>query len=230
MKKLFGKWNAFEIIWLIVFSVIALVITLITKDNLFGFIVFFAGILCVVLAAKGNILNYPVGIINSVGYGYIALQNGLFGEAGLNFIFYLPMNIIGFIFWYKHINNAVVKMRRMKNKTIAILILVSLIIIVLLGFGLSLISGQNTPYIDATTNVLSITATILMLRRFREQWMFYIILNVFTIIMWSIRANAGSPDGVIMIVMWSAYLINSCYGYYNWSKGSQADIEEAIRG
>ena len=43
--------------------------------------------------------------------------------------------------------------------------------------------------------------------------------------MWVIRLLHGSPDGILMIVMWSAYLINACYGFYNWSKGVKA-LEE----
>jgi nicotinamide mononucleotide transporter len=91
-----------------------------------------------------------------------------------------------------------------------------------LGFGLSFIPEQNTAYIDAATNILSVAATILMMMRFREQWVCYIVLNVLTIIMWSIRAANGSPDGLLMIVMWSAYLINAVYGFYNWTKGAAA--------
>jgi nicotinamide mononucleotide transporter len=96
-----------------------------------------------------------------------------------------------------------------------------------MGFGLSLIPGQNTPYIDATTNVLSIVATILMVRRFREQWLLYIVLNIFTIAMWTIRSINGSPDGAMMIVMWSAYLVNAVYGFIVWNHGARALAQEA---
>jgi nicotinamide mononucleotide transporter len=88
------------------------------------------------------------------------------------------------------------------------------------GFALSLIETQNTPYIDAATNVLAVAATIMMIRRFREQWAAYIILNVLSVIMWLFRMADGSPDGLLMVVMWSAYLVNACYGLYNWTKGA----------
>lgn len=65
----------------------------------------------------------------------------------------------------------------------------------------------------------------LTLLRYREQWLLYITLNLFTILMWVIRLLHGSSDGILMIVMWSAYLINACYGFYNWSKGVKA-LEE----
>ena len=224
MKKVstyLGQWNAFEIIWLIVFSAVAVYITLISKDNLFGFTVFLSGILCVVLVAKGNILNYLIGTYNTVGYAWIAWQNGLFGEVAENLLFYLPMNVIGFLMWRKHMDNGTVAMRKLSAKWIVVLSGISVAGTIGAGFALSQLTAQNTPYIDAVTNVLSIVATILMMRRYREQWVAYIVLNVFSVIMWIFRTANGSSDGPLMIVMWSAYLVNAFYGFYKWSQGSQ---------
>lgn len=67
-----------------------------------------------------------------------------------------------------------------------------------------------------------------MLRRYREQWAAYIILNMLSVFMWSVRAMGGSPEGSLMIVMWSAYLINAFYGWYNWSKGVSTEKETQI--
>lgn len=218
-------WNLFEIVWLTIFSSIAIALTIIWGDNLFGFTAFITGVLCVVLAAKGKISNYIFGMYNTFAYAYLAYQNGLYGEMGLNLFFFVPTNIIGFIMWKKFMNQNTVKMRKMSNKSLMIVFVICIIGIIGLGFALSKIEGQLTPYIDATTNVLSVIATFLMLYRFREQWILYIILNVFTIFMWTIRTINGSPDGLMMIVMWTAYLVNAVYGYYNWSKGAKKDME-----
>lgn len=222
-------WNLYEIIWLLLFSAIAIILTLIWKDTLFGLSVFITGVLCVVLAAKGNIWTYIFGMYNTFGYAYLAYNNGLFGEMGLNLFFFVPMNIIGFKIWRKRLTGNIVEMRGLNIKEKIITTIICLISTIGLGFVLSRISGQNSPYIDATTNVLSIIATILMVWRYKEQWILYILLNIFTIIMWSIRTIAGSSDGVMMIVMWSAYLINAVYGYYNWNKGSkQVEVTMAV--
>lgn len=209
------------------FSLTAVVLTVLWKDSIFGFSVFLTGVLCVVLAAKGNIWTYAFGLYNTLGYAYIAFSNALYGEMGLNLLFFLPMNVIGFIMWRKHMQGGQVVMRRLTPLRFALVAAGCVASAFTLGFGLSLIPGQNTPYIDATTNVLSIVATILMVRRFREQWLLYIVLNIFTIAMWSIRTINGSPDGVMMIVMWSAYLVNAAYGFFVWSHGTQLAAPEA---
>ena len=44
-----------------------------------------------------------------------------------------------------------------------------------------------------------------------EQWILWMIINVFSITMWSLLL--GTPEGsVTMIIMFSAYLINGVYG------------------
>lgn len=221
VKKWLGRWNAYEIVWLLAFCAVAVTITIASHDSFFGFSVFLSGVLCVILAAKGNIANYVVGTFNTVGYAWLSWQNGLFGEVGLNLLFYLPMNIIGFLMWRRHLQNGTVSMRKLTAKMSVLAAAACALGIAALGFSLSLIGGQNTPYIDAATNMLSIASTILMIRRYREQWAGYIVLNVLSVIMWAIRASNGSPEGPLMVVMWSAYLINAFYGLYNWTRGAK---------
>ena len=222
MKKFILYWSIYEGIWLVTFCAIAVWITVASGDSLFGFFVFLSGILCVVLAAKGSILNYPAGFFNTVGYAWLAWQNGLYGEVIENLFFYLPMLVVGFLMWRKYIDGSgIVIMRKLLPKAVALISLACVVVAVALGFILSLIETQNTPYIDAATNVLAVVATILMIYRFREQWVAYITLNVLSIIMWALRIADGSPDGLLMVVMWSAYLVNSVYGLYNWTKGAK---------
>lgn len=218
------KWNLYEKIWLSCFVSISLILTILWKDTFFGFSVFLTGVLCVVLAAKGNIWTYVFGMYNTFGYAYLAYTNKLFGELSLNLLFFVPMNILGYIMWKKKLEDKIVKMRKLTLLTQIKLALLSFIGVLALGFFLSKIEGQNTPYIDAITNVLSVVATFLMIWRYREQWVFYIILNIFSVLMWTYRTYYGGQDGSLMVLMWSAYLVNSFYGYYNWSKG----VEEKL--
>lgn len=221
MKKVAGGWSLFEISWLVLFTSIAVGFTVISKDSLFGFTVFITGVLCVVLAAKGNLMSYVFGMYNTVGYAYLAYINGLFGEVMLNLLFFVPMNVIGFYMWKNNRQDGKLIMRQMELRGLLLVGAVCVLGCLLLGYGLSFIPGQNSPYIDAATTVLSVVATFLMVRRFKEQWLVYIVLNLFTVLLWAIRLLEGSGEGMLMIVMWSAYLVNAVYGYYNWNKGAK---------
>ena len=205
-------------------------VTVLTYEGLFGFFVFLSGVFCVLLAAKGSIINYAAGLFTSVGYAWISWQNGLFGEVWLNLAFFFPMNIIGIALWSRHLQKDrkdIVRMLKMTRKGIVWIAVICVVSTAALGYALGLIPAQNTPYIDAATTALSIIATILMVKRYREQWICYISLNVLTVVMWSIRWAAGSPDGLLMVVLWSAYLVNAVYGFNNWTKGANAGKEAA---
>ncbi|RUS46122.1 nicotinamide riboside transporter PnuC [Cohnella sp. AR92] len=221
MQRVWGGWNRFEIAWMALFSAVAVCFTILSKDTFFGFTVFITGVLCVVLAAKGSLSSYVFGMYNTFGYAYLAYVNGLFGEVMLNLLFFVPMNVIGFILWRNNRRDGKLTMLKLENRALLLVGAVCAVGSLLLGFGLSFIPGQNSPYIDAVTTVLSIVATFLMVRRFKEQWLLYIVLNMFTVLLWVIRTMEGSGEGALMIVMWSAYLVNAGYGYYNWNKGTK---------
>jgi nicotinamide mononucleotide transporter len=222
---MFKNWNLFEKIWLAFFSLFAIYITIKTEDSLLNFTALITGILCVVLAAKGSLWTYIYGMVNSFTYAYVSYENGLFGDMGLNLYFFVPMNIIGYIMWKNKMNESTVLMRKLTIKILFLTIIASAIGCFLLGYYLSKIQGQNTPYMDATTNVLSIVATFLMVLRYKEQWLLYIVLNIVTIAMWFIRWQAGSGDGPMMVLMWVAFLINAVYGYYKWHQGAKLSKE-----
>lgn len=215
-------WNLFEIIWLFVFSTVAITLSIVWKDTYLGLSVFLSGVICVVLAAKGNIWNYVFGIYNSIGYAYISYNNHLFGEVMLNILFFVPTGIIGWFMWRKKVNHSTVEMRKMKPKSIAVMILVCIAATVIYGLWLSTIKGQNTPFLDAFSVVASIIATLAMMLRYREQWIMYIGINVAETIMWSLRLANGSHD-IATLIMWIAYLVNSIYGFYVWNKGSKTE-------
>ena len=219
MIHLWKSWSLFEILWLLIFLSIGGVITFVQQNTWFNFAVLLSGILCVVLAAKGNILNYVFGLFNSCSYAWICYQNGLYGEMGLNLFFFVPTALIGIWLWKKHTQTTQLQIARsISFKQLSIIMLLNLIGITILGFALMQISSQNNPFIDATTNLLAITATILMLYRFKEQWWFYIALNLLSILLWAFRTMDGSGDGVMMLLMWTAFLINAIYGFYNWHR------------
>lgn len=213
----FKIWKPFEAIWLITFTLIAIFISVFTHDSFLNFFVLFTGILCVVLAAKGNLWNYVIGTVNTIAYGYVCFTNGLFGELGLYLVFFLPMNIVGFFMWKNNMSNETVLMKSLPNNLKVMIILLSLSTTLVLGFLLSKINGQNSPYLDSIATILSIIATILMVLRYKEQWILYIVLNIMMIIIWYFRLQNGSENAVMMLLMWFAFLLNAVWGNYNWT-------------
>lgn len=209
------------IIWMIFLVSASLGFCLITRTPVFDASVLLSGVLCVGLTALGLRIAYLIGLYGSVAYAVIAWQNGLFGEVGLNLGFYVPTGIIGFLMWSRRSRDGVVRMRLLAPRGQALVAGILVLGTLGLGFGLSFITTQQTPYLDASTNALSVVATILMMLRYREQWTLYFILNAITIVMWVLRWLDDGVAGDAMVVMWSLFLLNSVFGYWRWSVGAR---------
>ena len=95
-------WTTFEKVWLGVFTAINIYLFFAWGDSLLGLTSSMAGMLCVVLAAKGRISTFYVGLIQASTYAYISYTYGLYGEAMLNGLFYFPMQFVGIYYWKRN--------------------------------------------------------------------------------------------------------------------------------
>jgi nicotinamide mononucleotide transporter len=97
--------------------------------------------------------------------------------------------------------------------SIVVLLIGTLIIGQLMPFINSLfnMASNPLPFVDAFTTFGSIYAMYLMVKRYQEQWILWIVINTLSIFMW---LKIGD---MVMVVMWSAYLVNSLYGLFIWN-------------
>ena len=214
--KIFKDWNLFEKSWLIIFTLINVAVLIYSKERILGFTASVTGMLSVILVAKGKISNYYFGIINVVIYGFISYNSKYYGEAMLNILYFLPMQIIGFMMWRRNNVNIdeskEVKAERMTVKEIILWSVLSGIAVIV--YGIILKKLNNTlPMADSFTTVLSVTAMILMVKRYIEQWIVWIMIDIVAIYMWLFIKSDYN-----ITIMWIAYLVNAVYGLYNWAK------------
>ena len=193
--------------------------------DIVGSIAGIAGVLCVVLVAKGNIWNYLFGIVNVSMYAYISYKASLYGDAALNALYYVPMQFIGWWQWRKRgaaVSEAEaggagvqVKARRFTWHQRVILALGCAAGVIAVGYVLKHF-GDPQPFKDSATTVLSIVAQALMALAFMEQWALWIITNVISVVMWSICVVRGEAHAAVMVIMWVFYLLNSLNGFRVW--------------
>ncbi len=216
----FDDWTMFEKCWLSLFTLINIYLFFAWKDSWIGLTASITGMICVVLVAKGKVSNYYFGLINVVLYAYIAYQSKYYGEVSLNVFYYLPMQFIGFYYWKKNENKEGEEKRVevLKMTPYQWLLWGHVCALGVLGYYFFLNKlGGNLPLADAISTVLSILAMILMVKRFAEQWILWIVVDIVSIYLW-LTVFLKDGNDVSMLVMWSAFLINAIYGYYNWNR------------
>lgn len=220
MKRCFKDWNSFEKVWLLAFTCVNIYLFFSWGDTLIGLTASLTGMLCVVLTAKGKISSFYWGLINIFTYSYVAYQSAYYGDVMLNMLYFLPMTFFGIYFWGKNSRekkkSKIVLVRSLSWKNKFLIFVGSLILVYLLGLFLKSISG-TLPFVDSTTTIFSIIATILLTKRYSDQWFYWIMVDIWSIVMWTyIFLRDGNQ--ISMLVMWSAFLVNAVYGYYNWIK------------
>ena len=198
--------------------------------DIVGSIAGIAGVLCVVLVAKGNIWNYLFGIVNVSMYAYISFKASLYGDAALNALYYVPMQFIGWCQWRKRGaamteaksggRGVQVKARCFTDHQRILLALGSATAVVVCGYVLKYF-GDPQPFKDSATTVLSVIAQALMALAFMEQWVLWIITNIISVAMWSICVARGEAHAAVMVIMWVFYLLNSLNGFRVWLKLSR---------
>ena len=213
--------------WFLIIGVIAsnLIYTILSGDvDVVGSVAGIAGVLCVVLVAKGSIWNYFFGLINVSMYAYISYKASLYGDAALNALYYVPMQFIGWWQWRKRgaaisksesKDGVQVKARRFSWKQRVVLFAGCAAAVVAGAFVLKYV-GDPQPLKDSTTTILSIVAQALMALAFMEQWILWIITNIVSVIMWCVCVARGEAHAAVMVIMWSFYLLNSINGLKVW--------------
>lgn len=220
---LFAGYTPFEKVFYPALIGLQLVIAFIYPDSPMGTIAALTGVICVALVGKGRISNYFFGAVSNILYFILSLQAVFYGEVMIA-AFYVLAQFWGLYTWRKNMTREPtegdakdVRARRLSLGGWAA---------VLIGLGAAAWSygmlleriGSNQPYIDGFTTVVAIIAQMLMVYRFREQWLLWIVLNLAQITLWLTSDEAGAMNIVIMYV---AFLLNSAYGWYNWTKLSK---------
>ncbi len=227
--KILSVYDWFLIIGVIVTNIVYSFLTG-TLDAV-GSVASVAGVLCVVLVAKGSIWNYLFGIVNVSLYALISYKADLYGDAALNALYYVPMQFIGWWQWRKRgaavsqgeAGDGTVQVRARRFTWIqrAFLALGCLFAVVIFGLLLEHL-GDPQPFKDSTTTVLSIVAQALMALAFMEQWALWIITNIVSVIMWTVCLVRGEAHAGVMVIMWAFYLLNSLNGFRVWYRLSSS--------
>jgi len=208
-------YSIFEKLFMVGMLLLQVIVFIIVPDSVIGIVSGISGVISVVLCAKGKISFYYIGFIQTISYLYLAWNAKFYGEVIEN-IFYLVTMIMGIFMWKKHMIENEDGSKQVAAKKFTIpqwigAIIISIIGTIGMGFALTKIGSQQA-YTDAATNVFAIFGQILMIKRFKEQWVWWLLIDLFCIKLWFVQGNWS------MVAMYIAWTANCIYGWYTWNK------------
>ena len=208
------KYN--QVIVPILVCIISIIIGIFSKNTFVGMIVLITGILNSYYSSVGNKINFPIGVINNLALSYVAFKNNNYGLVIFNLLFFMPINIKGYFEWNKNSNKDVVENRGLGLKKGSITIILSIVIGLLVAYLLQLIPGERLTYLDSFTNVISFIAGILLMLRYNESWILYLVNNVLDLTLWIINFISGGFDSLMVLLMSVMYLVINIYELFKW--------------
>ena len=206
-----------------------------------------AGLLCIWLASQEKVINYPFGLINVVLFAVIFFQIQLYASLLLQLFFFVA-NVYGWYAWSRQTadKQAVLKIRWLplpKALTWGAVCVIAIGLMTLYidpvfafltrtavgimnSLGLAVVMPQLQPdafpFWDACMMVLSIVAMILMTRKYVENWLLWVIIDVISVM---IFARQGGYAMALEYVILTLIALN---GSRLWIKSAQEHGSHAL--
>ena len=169
------------------------------------------GFFCVYLAARQNILNWPVALLSILAYLALFYQYKLYGDATLQFYFFCT-SIYGWYYWSKPREGNQQPIVSLRRHEYAILIVLNVILSFTLGIFLDRFTDTDVPYIDGACTAISFVAQILMTRKVLQSWLLWIIVDICYVPLYLYKNLA------LTAVLYTLYLVLATMGYLDWRR------------
>lgn len=193
------------------------------------------GLLCIWCASREQIINYLFGLINVTLFAAIFFQIQLYASLLLQ-IFFFAANIYGWYAWSRQTENneAALKVRWLSRQqtmavggvcVVAILlmtlfidpvfamltrIMLALLQVVGVHVAMPELQPDAFPFWDSTMLVLSIAAMLLMTRKYVENWLLWVVIDVISVVIYAIQGvYAMSLEYVLLTAI-------AVMGSYSW--------------
>lgn len=171
------------------------------------------GLTYVLLAARNNIWCWFFGVVGSLISIILFFHFFNLVAESMLYLYYVGTGIYGWLNWSK-----------MQEKKEFIIVTKPLKIhLLLVSFGListyvlslfiqELFAEASYPLLDSFTTVFSIITTILVVKKWMENWLYWIVINTVTVYLYF--SKGINYYGLLTIF----YVAMSIYGYFNWRK------------
>ena len=170
------------------------------------------GILCVYLNAKENIWGWPIGIVSVACYVIVFWNAFLFGD----FLLHIIYVILGFYGWYYWLYGGKKKdalpISVSPKKELLFFGALGSILILPIGWLLSLYPNASVPYWDATTTIFSLLAQWQLARKRLENWLTWLFVDTLCVVIYYYK------ELYITSGLYFVYLILATLGYLEWRR------------
>ena len=179
------------------------------------------GLLYLLLEYKASVWLWPVGIVMSLFYVIVYVTGKFYADAALQ-VYFIGANVYGLLKWTASRwragkENLVPEHDGLKITTtpkhlILPLSLVTIAVWVLIYFVLHTFTDSPVPIGDAFTTALSVVAMWMLSRKYVEQWLLWVVVNLVSVALYFWKGLYPTA------ILYSVYVVVAVLGYFRWRK------------
>ena len=172
------------------------------------------GILYIFFSIRQNILTWPTGIATSAFYIIVFYESKFYADMGLQ-VYYLGISIYGWYYWLKGSkpdNSTSIPVRQTNKKLWLKIGAVTTLLYFSILFILLKITDSDVPFMDSLTTALSISATWMLTKKYIEQWLIWIFVDLISVGLYIYK------DLWATVVLFAVYTVLAFLGYIEWKK------------
>lgn len=143
---------------------------------------------------------------------WIYFSKGIYADFAIN-IYYLLIAVYGYWNWTRRKpgkNDSQLKISHITVRTFALSVFATLALWGAIGWFLLNFTDSTIPWLDAFTTALSIVAMWLAARKFAEQWIAWLIVDVVTVYLQLTKGLVFYP------CLYAVYSVIALLGYRKW--------------
>ena len=149
---------------------------------------FVTGVGCVWLAARENVWNWPVAIVNAVSYIIVFFGAKLYADCGLQLV-YVAISVYGWWSWlHGGRDRSELPVTRLRTSNIPLLALGTVVVTAALMLLLRRFTDSTVPFWDGLTTAMSLTAQYMLARKMIENWWLWMAADVIYVALYIYKA------------------------------------------
>ena len=201
-------------------------------------VAFVSGLAAVWLCVRNKVMQWPIGVFNSVVFLWVFLDAGLYADAGL-MVFFTISCFYGW-YWWLHggrdkeelptrkanwypLQTPPPEERKGDSWRNSILLTVILMVVAwaIMGTSVDRFTDSNVAFWDAGTTAISLAAQYLLMRRLVENWHFWITVDVMYIgLYWYKDLHFSS-------ILYFIFLLMCLRGVVAWRQDAKRDANRS---
>lgn len=151
---------------------------------------------------------WPFGIACSLVYAFLFYDAHLYADAGLQCV-YLVLCVWGWVQWQGR-DRMPLRVSQISSKGLTLSLLTAGTLTLVISHFLSTYLSGSLPYLDALTTSLSLVAQYMVAKKYLENWIFWIVANVFFIAMYITKGLW------VTTVLYVVFTLLAIHGFRTW--------------